>query len=298
MQRIRISSSLNVLLLLGVVALITITLVSLSAAAESDIQFSSIDFTTSVVELHNFGATDQLLDGWRLCSHSDDNGEFNYTSVSGLDDFTIEAGTSMFLWIDNNGPDDSNNIDIEDLAGNFASDLDQDAYSIGLYWPDGGSVQFGVSDDLADHLQWNLDGVDNSQADARSSLAETAGLWTDQDEWIATTVTTTRLELNDLTGGLLHGPDDYDVIEPNPADFDGDGNVNAADLAVWEASYNTNASADADNDGDSDGADFLIWQREFSGAPLASVSTVPEPHTALLLFLGLLPSCRKCRKLG
>ncbi len=44
--------------------------------------------------------------------------------------------------------------------------------------------------------------------------------------------------------------------------FDGDGNVGASDLAVWQAAFGVAAAADADNDGDSDGADFLAWQRD------------------------------------
>ena len=53
-----------------------IVLASLGSAAtavERDVQFKSIDFTTQIIELHNFGSTDQAMDGWRFCSHSDDN---------------------------------------------------------------------------------------------------------------------------------------------------------------------------------------------------------------------------------
>ncbi|MCA9259402.1 MAG: autotransporter-associated beta strand repeat-containing protein, partial [Planctomycetales bacterium] len=67
------------------------------------------------------------------------------------------------------------------------------------------------------------------------------------------------------------------------ADFDGDGDVDAFDLAIWENAYGTNSQGDADSDGDSDGQDFMAWQRQF-GAPAqtpASVS-VPEPSAALL----------------
>jgi glucose/arabinose dehydrogenase len=80
-----------------------------------------------------------------------------------------------------------------------------------------------------------------------------------------------------------------------PGDFDGDGGVDADDLAEWQASYGVNAGADADDDGDSDGADFLIWQRNFGRTAqdlpegLGAV-TVPEPTTLGLLALGLL-SC-------
>ena len=199
---------------------------------------------------------------------------------------TIEAGTSLFLWVNNDGPGGSDNLNISQLGGFFASTLDQDAYSIGLYWPNGGFLSFGVPADLVDHIQWNIDGVDNNQANARSSVAELAGLWSDQDDWISTTASTTRIELTDLTGGLLHDPNDYNVINPNPADFDGDGDVDAADLARWETFYGINANADGDGDGDSDGEDFLIWQREVV-APLSAVAALPEPTSPSICLVGL-----------
>lgn len=79
------------------------------------------------------------------------------------------------------------------------------------------------------------------------------------------------------------------------ADFDGDGNVDAADLANWKNGYGMSSGAakvngDADFDGDVDGADFLVWQRELgSGGPAvaAAAAAVPEP-TGLALAAGLL----------
>lgn len=266
--------------------LITIATCSLNTglAAERDVQFTSIDFTTQIIELRNFGSTNQVLDGWRFCSHSDDDGERRYTAPAGLDGVTIEAGTSLFLHLDNNGPQDSDNLDINQMGGNFASTMDQDAYSINLYWPNGGSLSFGQSADMVDHIQWNIDGADNTQADVRGGVAETAGLWTDQDAWISTVANTLRIELTDPNGGLLHGPGDYNVINPSPADFTGDGSVNGADLDQWELSYNVDDGADANGDGLSDGQDFLIWQVASTGAPLSAATAVPEPSTFLLLM--------------
>jgi hypothetical protein len=65
------------------------------------------------------------------------------------------------------------------------------------------------------------------------------------------------------------------------ADFDGDGDVDAADLAVWQAHRGVDAWADADADGDSDGEDFLIWQRRL---PTAPSTVVPEPASAALVL--------------
>lgn len=71
----------------------------------------------------------------------------------------------------------------------------------------------------------------------------------------------------------------------SPADFNGDGLVDDADLAQWEADYGLNSNSDADGDGDSDGADFLAWQQQVQlpGTALA----VPEPATLLVLLIGL-----------
>jgi hypothetical protein len=72
----------------------------------------------------------------------------------------------------------------------------------------------------------------------------------------------------------------------NPADFNGDGFVDAADLAVWQEGYGGTSAGDADGNEIVDGADFLIWQRAFTGNGNPSSQTgVPEPATAGLAFV-------------
>lgn len=73
------------------------------------------------------------------------------------------------------------------------------------------------------------------------------------------------------------------------ADFDGDGDVDAADLMNWQTAYGLTSLADADKDGDSDGKDFLEWQRQFgSGIPsVAAQKSVPEPRTLVLVGIFL-----------
>ena len=64
------------------------------------------------------------------------------------------------------------------------------------------------------------------------------------------------------------------------ADFDGNGSVNADDLAVWQDQFGGSAGGqgDGDNDGDVDGADFLRWQRHLEAPVAAPINaSVPEP---------------------
>jgi hypothetical protein len=96
--------------------------------------------------------------------------------------------------------------------------------------------------------------------------------------------------------------DAYTLVKANTpmppvltADFNDDGFVSNADLAIWRAAAQlTGDQGDADNDGDSDGADLLVWQAQVSsfqpigvfGLTPASV-IVPEPGIANLMFFAL-----------
>ena len=86
------------------------------------------------------------------------------------------------------------------------------------------------------------------------------------------------------------------------ADFDRDGDVDDADLGIWEENYSLSGSAtqmlgDANGDLSVNGADFLAWQRLFTGSgPLATESAaVPEPSCFLLALIGVLGAGRRLR---
>jgi hypothetical protein len=87
----------------------------------------------------------------------------------------------------------------------------------------------------------------------------------------------------------------------NPADFNEDTFVNAADLTMWKGAFGLNANGDADGDNDSDGRDFLIWQRNFgatSSLPAGSgaFAAVPEPSGALAAIMSAATLVAKRRR--
>ena len=83
----------------------------------------------------------------------------------------------------------------------------------------------------------------------------------------------------------------------NAADFNGDGGVNAADLALWKSGFGRPASptnlGDADGDQDIDGADFLNWQRQLGGAG-AITTAIPEPASIALAAMAVAALFRRC----
>lgn len=76
------------------------------------------------------------------------------------------------------------------------------------------------------------------------------------------------------------------------SDFDDDGAITAADLAVWQsANGQISRAGDANRDFVTDGADFLIWQRELGRvAPgMSPTSAAPEPASlAIAAVLSIL----------
>jgi hypothetical protein len=93
-------------------------------------------------------------------------------------------------------------------------------------------------------------------------------------------------EMGDPTGEHAFFFDDLRIDSPGgiAGDFDGNGRVDAADLAQWRVDFGVNAESNADGDDDSDGHDFLIWQQNL-GQPgaAAALAFVPEPGSLGLL---------------
>jgi glucose/arabinose dehydrogenase len=93
----------------------------------------------------------------------------------------------------------------------------------------------------------------------------------------------------DAAGNLYYvelGGELYKIVGDVTGDFDGNGRVDAADLAAWRTGIELGTSVgDADGDGDSDGADLLLWQQNLgAGQPQGTrVATVPEPSSIGML---------------
>jgi hypothetical protein len=87
-----------------------------------------------------------------------------------------------------------------------------------------------------------------------------------------------------------------------PGDFNGDGQVDAADLVQWQGDFGVNSLSDANHDGQTDGADFLWWQRQLgNGVPAAATATtaaVPEPAAAMLVTMAAAAICKQRRRPG
>jgi len=194
-------------------ALAVAVMASAAQAAPRDVQMRSINFATGVVELHNFGAAAEPLNAWQFCTHDEDQ-SLNYSLSSGLNGESVPAGGSLYIHY-NNDAAGAGHINLSSIGGLFALPLDEPgAFSIALYFP---PVAFFVDgNQIADHIQWSTGGLDNLIADERSDEAEAGGVWTNQSVWIATSASTTYIRLNDTTGGVLHGPADYDVLDTMP----------------------------------------------------------------------------------
>ncbi len=106
------------------------------------------------------------------------------------------------------------------------------------------------------------------------------------------------------TGTTLIATNSGVVAIPVGADFNGDGEVNALDLIIWENNFGATGPigsldglGDADGDGDVDGSDFFKIQQDFGITPPPPIAVVPEPSTLALALLTLV-CCPRRRRLS
>lgn len=90
---------------------------------------------------------------------------------------------------------------------------------------------------------------------------------------------------------------------PPPGDFDGDGDVDGSDFAMWQTGFPKTSGAtlqqgDADGDGDVDGADFVVWQTNFAMAGGQATTSVPEPGALSMALLAVVAAVCAIRRTG
>jgi hypothetical protein len=105
----------------------------------------------------------------------------------------------------------------------------------------------------------------------------------------------TNIELGSFLGFPIRRVDlmaTVSIVGIPAGDYDRDGEVDAADYAVWRASFGStaNLAADGNKNNIADAADYVVWRnnRDVDTAPsLGLATTVPEPST-LFLFSAIL----------
>jgi len=83
------------------------------------------------------------------------------------------------------------------------------------------------------------------------------------------------------------------------ANFDGDSDIDGEDFLIWQRGAGSPgglAQGDANNDGNVNAADLAIWETQYNVPPLSGIATVPEPHAISLLCYGLLAFCGTTRR--
>lgn len=251
---------------LATIALSAFLLLAQTVSAQIDtsvryVQIRSIDLTSSVLELHNFGPNGQSLAGWRFCTHNTTLVR-RYTGVSPvLANFTLASGQSLYVHFgndDDNDPTNNQRVNVSALGGSAAPMAGQSAYGAQIYW----RTSFGIGANIADHLQFSVDGVDNTTADDRSDEAE-GEVWADQNEWISIASDTEMIVLNDdASENEINSPSDYTVVNPITfivGDVNDDGEVNFMDIAPFISvlsNANFTPAADINGDGSLDFGDI------------------------------------------
>lgn len=193
----------------------------------------------------------------------------NVRDITVTGDYTQRAGSTLEISL---GPGSiaGTDYDLLDVAGG----IDIKGGDLTILLDDGFSPTFGDTFDI----------LDFSSFVGSFDLIQLPGLAGDL-AWSTKNLTSTG-EISVIAAG----------------DFDEDGDVDNADLAIWNGGFGSSSATRSQGDSNGDGlvssADFFAWQRTFgmSATLLSAVSTVPEPSTGLLLTLGLIATAGRRRR--
>ena len=172
----------------------------------------------------------------------------------------------------------------------------------------GGTVRGSQYDAIVASGNLSLGGA--LQLSLINSFTPAAGTSFDILDWSSLSGTFFSLSLPSLTAGLTWNASQLytaGVLSVTlTGDYNGNGNVDAADYSVWRDSLGrtgTGLAADGNGDHAITQADYDLWKMHFgesapgSGAGASANAAVPEPATLLLLFSGTLTICsRRCQK--
>ena len=89
------------------------------------------------------------------------------------------------------------------------------------------------------------------------------------------------------------------AVVTQPGDFDGDGDVDGADLLVWQrtlGSSGASLAADGNSDGVVNGLDLDIWKTWFGSEAANPIQAVPEPAGLIMAAILLIPFERLRRR--
>lgn len=83
------------------------------------------------------------------------------------------------------------------------------------------------------------------------------------------------------------------IANSSDGDYNFDGAIDAADYAVWQQTFGStsNLAADGSGNGIVDSADYSLWRKSVSSSAAILSTTVPEPKTIKLMFVGLGALC-------
>lgn len=239
------------------------------------------------------------------------------STINGMRDFVIQGGG--YTLHDPNPPNPASNISYTTVQ-KFAPIADEPGG--GVYGPSNayGTIAMAKSGPNTVTSEWFFNQGNNSTLDnparpdggfaafgmvlgnGMNVVNAIGDLTTPQDHGFAIGGAFGDLPLRNFTGSAINQVrvantvtvNSVSVINLPTADFDRNGMVNQADLAIFRNGYGMTSGAflddgDADMDGDVDGRDFLLLQRSFGQTvSLGAFTTIPEPSSVCLFIASVM----------